>query len=57
MENLRTPRGTLKITAVFQSQQEADAQGYGYYFSHDKWDIYIKHKNTYSVEFAVIERT
>ena len=51
---IKTPRGELSIKKSFRNDTEAKKEGYGYYFSEDKYDIYTKHLDEYHVLFAVI---
>jgi len=37
-----TPRGTFLIQAIYGTAAEAEADGYGIYFTHDEHDVYIK---------------
>ena len=37
-----TPRGTLLIQALYDTAAEAEADGYGIYFTHNEHDVYIK---------------
>lgn len=37
-----TPRGTLLIQELFPTAEEAEAAGYGIYFTHNDHDVYIK---------------
>ena len=37
-----TPRGTLLIQELFPTAAEAEAAGYGIYFTHEAHDVYIK---------------
>jgi len=42
MEKIQTPRGTLKIQKTYPTTKEAKENGYGYYFTYNNIDIYIK---------------
>lgn len=53
---LKTPRGTFK-GVEFATQQEAKDAGYGYYFTDNGIDIYVKHIDKYSCEFGFVRRT
>ena len=37
-----TPRGTFLIQAIYGTAAEAEADGYGIYFTHNEHDVYIK---------------
>lgn len=58
MQYLNTPRGNLTIDFEFQNDREARSNGFGYYFSSNGYDIYVKHKadNFNSVNFAIVKR-
>jgi len=55
---LITPRGTLLCQERFDTAEEAEANGYGYYFEHDGRGVYIKPapdgKTEHSKHFAVV---
>jgi len=55
---LITPRGTLLCQERFDTAEEAEAAGYGMYFTHDSRDVYIKPapdgKTEHSKHFAVV---
>ncbi len=57
MTTLKTPRGTLKITEEFATSQEAEANGYGIYFTEGDIDIYIKPipDKMYCLWFAIVK--
>ena len=56
--HLITPRGTLLIQGRFDTAGEAEAAGYGMYFTHDSRDVYIKPApnglTEHSKHFAVV---
>lgn len=52
---LKTPRGTFK-GVEFATEQEARNAEYGYYFTDNGIDIYVKHTGKYSCEFAFVRR-
>ena len=55
---LITPRGTLLCQERYDTAEEAEAAGYGMYFTHDSRDVYIKPapdgKTEHSKHFAVV---
>jgi len=55
---LITPRGTLLCQERFDTAEQAEAAGYGMYFTHDSRDVYIKAapdgKTEHSKHFAVV---
>ena len=55
---LITPRGTLLCQERFDTAEQAEADGYGYYFEHDGRGVYIKPapdgKTEHSKHFAVV---
>jgi len=55
---LITPRGTLLCQERYDTAEEAEAAGYGYYFDHDNRGVYIKPapdgKTEHSKHFAVV---
>jgi hypothetical protein len=53
---LKTPRGTLGIKAMFANEMEATEAGYYIYFNDDEYDVYTKHISEYSVKFALVRR-
>jgi hypothetical protein len=54
--HLITPRGTLLIQQQFLTAEDAQAEGYEIYFSHEERDIYIKPSGTseHGKYFAVV---
>ena len=57
---IETPRGSFKISAVFTSEEAAEAEGFGYYFTNDDGrKIYTKHGKPENVclvtAFAVVD--
>ena len=55
---LITPRGTLLCQERYDTAEQAEADGYGYYFEHDGRDVYIKPApdglTEHSKHFAVV---
>ena len=52
---LKTPRGTFEIVATFASKEEAQKEGFGYYFTFEGKDIYTKSDTeTWHTDFAVV---
>jgi len=55
---LITPRGTLLCQERYDTTEQAEAAGYGYYFDHDNRGVYIKPapdgKTEHSKHFAVV---
>lgn len=53
-----TPRGTFRIEKVYATAEEAKADGYGIYFTHEQHDVYIKHNpdgmTEHSMLFALV---
>ena len=51
-----TPRGTLLIRERFDTAAEAEAAGYGMYFTHEAHDVYVKPsgKGEHSKHFALV---
>lgn len=52
---LKTPRGTFK-GVEFATEQEARNAEYGYYFTDNGIDIYVKHTDKYNCKFAFVRR-
>jgi len=51
---IKTPRGTFNAIQ-FNSREEADKNGFGYYFTNDDGkNIYTKHLDQYHCEFAFV---
>lgn len=56
IKTIKTPRGTFNIKAIFKTEQEANENGFYYYFTNDDGTgICTKHISEYSVYFATIE--
>ncbi|MDE6947840.1 MAG: hypothetical protein K2P14_11705 [Anaeroplasmataceae bacterium] len=55
MMTLKTPRGTFK-GIEFKTEEEVRKAGYGYYFTHEEYGIYILHTGQYTCEFGFIKR-
>ena len=55
---LITPRGTLLCQERYDTAEQAEAAGYGMYFTHDSRDVYVKAapdgKTEHSKHFAVV---
>lgn len=51
---LKTPRGTFSGKVL--TSEEAKREDYCIYFTHDKYDVYVKHIDFYHVKFAFIPR-
>jgi hypothetical protein len=52
---IKTPRGTFKVRAIFDSEREANESGYYIYFTNDDGtDVYTKHIGEYSCHFAIV---
>jgi len=58
LDQLKTPRGTFKIKYTFDNDQDAKDHGYGYYFTHDDFAIYIRpiEGKLHCKEFAIVEQ-
>ena len=59
-DRIQTPRGSFKVSAVFTSEEAAEAAGFGYYFTNtDGRKIYTQHGNPDNVclvtAFAVVD--
>lgn len=50
----QTPRGRFLIKETFETRDAAVKKEYGYYFTHDDYDIYTKHITEYSCHFALV---
>lgn len=49
-----TPRGRFIIHDVIESRQKAEEQGYGYYFTHDQYDVFTFHLENNCCHFALV---
>lgn len=51
-----TPRGTFRIVLEFETRKQAVANGFGYYFTHEEYDIYAYHCDEYHCLWATVKR-
>lgn len=55
MREIKTPRGTFKVPDTNFVRSDALKNGFGYYFTCDDGDIYIRHKENNSINAMLVK--
>ena len=53
---LQTPRGTFNIYTIYETEKEASADGWGFWFQHENWLILGRDNKTGAVVEVKDER-